>query len=185
MVLLQGLLSNCALFFLHEIELFVGEKEWEEIIYALSKGSRNCMGWCSWILGMDFWSWIKVSLLLILMTFHDIFSVFCFWGVDTNTISWFRAPTGFPKWLTFFVYAGLKSVAKSIQACQLSPATLYTAHLVFKLSVEALSNQPIQVTMGIIGGEEHTRTFRWHAERVVVAIPKSKKAYNWFICCWK
>jgi len=43
--------------------------------------------------------------------------------------------------------------------CMLSPTTLYTAYLVFKISRVScgFENQPIEVAVGVVGSERHKR----------------------------
>ncbi|XP_011036720.1 PREDICTED: putative F-box protein PP2-B2 isoform X2 [Populus euphratica] len=52
-----------------------------------------------------------------------------------------------------------------INTCLLSPATLYTAYLVFKFAsrIYGLYNQPVDVTMKLDGGEYGARTVSWNA----------------------
>lgn len=59
----------------------------------------------------------------------------------------------------------LFEIRGKINTCLLSPATLYTAYLVFKFAsrIDGLDNQPVDVTMKLNEGECGAQTVSWNA----------------------
>ncbi|KAL9400472.1 hypothetical protein Peur_009433 [Populus x canadensis] len=101
------------------------------------------------------------------------------WGDTPEYWKWNSDPTSrFPEVAELISVCWLEIRGK-INTSMLSPATLYTAYLVLKLSIDTyyygLDDQPVAVAMKLDGEESYTRTVSWSAERRWGQVPRNAR----------
>ncbi|KAG6772917.1 hypothetical protein POTOM_024347 [Populus tomentosa] len=93
------------------------------------------------------------------------------------SITWGDSPE-FPEVAELISVCWLEIRGK-INTSMLSPATLYTAYLVLKFSIDihnyGLDDQPVAVAMKLDGEESYTRTVSWSAERRRGQVPRNAR----------
>ncbi|KAJ6915330.1 F-box protein PP2-B12 [Populus alba x Populus x berolinensis] len=101
------------------------------------------------------------------------------WGDSPEYWTWNSDPTSrFPEVAELISVCWLEIHGK-INTSMLSPATLYTAYLVLKFSIDihnyGLDVQPVAVAMKLDGEESYTRTVSWSAERRRGQVPRNAR----------
>ncbi|XP_024460479.1 putative F-box protein PP2-B12 isoform X2 [Populus trichocarpa] len=105
------------------------------------------------------------------------------WGDSPEYWTWNSDPTSrFPEVAELISVCWLE-ISGKINTSMLSPATLYTAYLVLKLSIDihnyGLDDQPVAVAMKLDGEESYTRTVSWSAERRRGQVPRNERGDGW------
>ena len=156
------------------------------MLYACCLSSHRCLGWHSWLLELDNLAWVQVS--------SWVSQVFLLTG-DISISSFFLQHMSMPCLCSFLSLNRFPEVADLrevwwveirgvMSTLALYPNTQYAAYLVFKMvepvgfqNRNSFRNRPVQLSVGISGGEASTLFGLTFFKKKVFFFLKKKKYF--------